>query len=90
MNRSQRNKFVRRDYNIKVADLAIDSIKGGRKSSKMFKSDTKSKKFNSKFKKKPSKKNIIQKIFEYNSAIKEKTFKEPSKFFIYMINTSIL
>ena len=48
------------------------------------------KKFNSKFKKKLSKKNIIQKIFEYNSAIKEKTFKESSKFFIYTINTSVL
>ena len=90
MNRSQRNKPVRRDYNTKIADLVIDFIKEKRKSSKMFKSDTKSKKSNSKSKKKPPKKNIIQKIFEYNSAIKKKVFKEPSKFFIYTINTSVL
>ena len=68
----------------------IDSIKKERKSSKIFKSDTKLKKFSSKFKKKFSKKNIIQKIFEYNFTIKEKTFKEPSKLFIYTININIL
>ena len=90
MNRFQRNKLVRRDYNIKIADLVIDFIKKRRKSSKMFKFDTKSKKFNSKFKKKLLKKNIIQKIFEYNLTIKKKVFKEPLKFFIYMINTSVL
>ena len=90
MDRSQRNKLVRRDYNIKIVDFVIDFIKEKRKSSKMFKFNTKSKKFNSKFKKKFSKKNIIQKIFEYNSAIKKKVFKELSKFFIYTINTSVL
>ena len=90
MNRSQRNKLVRYDYNIKIVNLVIDFIKGRRKSSKMFKSDMKSKKFNSKFKKKLSKKNIIQKIFEYNSAIKKKAFKEPSKLFIYTININVL
>ena len=90
MNRPQRNKPVRRDYNIEIADLVIDSIKEGRKSSKMFKSDTKSKKSSSKSKKKPPKKNIIQKIFEYSFTIKEKTFKEPPKLFIYTINTNVL
>ena len=90
MNRPQRNKPVRRDYNIKTVNLVIDSIKEKRKSSKMFKSDTKSKKFNSKFKKKLLKKNIIQKILEYNPAIKKKTFKKSSKLFIYTINTSVL
>ena len=68
----------------------IDFIKKKRKSSKMFKSNMKLKKFNSKFKKKLSKKNIIQKIFEYNPAIKKKTFKKPSKLFIYTININIL
>ena len=90
MDRFQRNKLVRCDYNTKIADLVIDFIKKKRKLSKMFKFDMKSKKSNSKSKKKSSKKNIIQKIFEYNSAIKEKIFKEPSKFFIYTINTSVL
>ena len=59
MNCFQRNKFVRRNYNIKIVDFVIDFIKKERKSSKRFKFNTKSKKFNSKFKKKPSKKNII-------------------------------
>ena len=90
MDRSQRNKPVRRDYNTETADLVADFIKGGRKPPKMFKSDMKSKKSNSKSKKKPSKKNIIQKIFEYNFAIKKKTFKEPPKLSIYTINTNVL
>ena len=90
MNRPQRNKLVRHNYNIKIANLVIDFIKERRKSLKMFKFNTKSKKFNSKFKKKLLKKNIIQKIFEYNSAIKEKIFKKSSKLFIYTINTNIL
>ena len=90
MDRPQRNKPVRRDYNTKIADLIADFIKKGRKSSKMFKSDTKSKKSNSKSKKKPSKKNIIQKILEYSSTIKKKVFKKPSKLFTYTINTNIL
>ena len=90
MNRPQRNKLVRHNYNTKTADLVTDFIKGKRKSSKMFKFDTKSKKFSSKSKKKFSKKNIIQKIFEYNSAIKKKIFKEPSKLFIYTININVL
>ena len=90
MNRSQRNKLIRRDFNIKIVNLIIDFIKKGRKPSKRFKSDMKSKKFNLKFKKKPSKKNIIQKIFEYNFTIKEKIFKKLSKLFIYTINTNIL
>ena len=59
MNRSQRNKLVRRDYNIKIINFVTDFIKEKRKPPKMFKSDTKSKKFNLKFKKKLSKKNII-------------------------------
>ena len=90
MNHPQRNKSVRRDYNIKIVDLVVDSIKEKRKPSKMFKSDMKSKKSNSKSKKKSSKKNIIQKIFEYSSAIKKKIFKEPPKLFTYTINTNIL
>ena len=90
MNHFQRNKLVRRDYNIKIVNFVIDFIKGGRKPSKMFKFNTKSKKSNSKFKKKFSKKNIIQKIFEYNSTIKKKIFKKSLKHFIYTINTNIL
>ena len=82
MNRSQRNKFVRRDYNTKIADLVTDFIKKKRKSSKRFKSDIKSKKFNSKFKKKLLKKKTSFKKYSNITLRSKKRFSKNLRSFL--------